>query len=148
MVFKKWHKPVKKGEKITENVVENEVKNEQNVGTTVVENEISNEVENELTNIQQEVKNEQIREPVEQTENTKNIMWTVWTNAVVRPKWQIKFEAQVAPVPMFKVPADIRQYLINNGLTTDVRRKDKEWLEKHNVDMEMVAKLKNFLTNM
>ncbi len=137
MVFKKWHKPIKKGEKM----VENEVKNEENVGTTVVENEISNEVENELTNIQQEVKNEQ-------TENTQNIMWTVWTNAVVRPKWQIKFEAQVAPVPMFKVPADIRQYLINNGLTTDVRRKDKEWLEKHNVDMKMVAKLKNFLTNM
>ena len=39
MVFKKWHKPVKKGEKVNEI----EVKNEENVGTTVVENEIKDE---------------------------------------------------------------------------------------------------------
>ncbi len=47
---------------------------------------------------------------------------------------------------MFKLPEDIRRYLINNGLTSDVYKKDKERLEKHNVDMKMVEKLKQFLT--
>jgi hypothetical protein len=47
---------------------------------------------------------------------------------------------------MFKLPADIRQYLINNGFTSDVYKKDKEWLEKHHADMKMIEKLKNFLT--
>lgn len=44
------------------------------------------------------------------------------------------------------LPADIRRYLQSNGLSSDVFKKDKEWLEKHNVDMEMVDKLKKFLT--
>jgi hypothetical protein len=65
---------------------------------------------------------------------------------VVKAKGRIKFEAQVAPMPMFKLPADIRQYLINNGFTSDVYKKDKEWLEKHHADMKMIEKLKNFLT--
>ena len=47
---------------------------------------------------------------------------------------------------MFMVPAEIRNYLTKKGLTTDVWKKDKEWLEKHNVDMEIVEKLKQFLT--
>lgn len=44
------------------------------------------------------------------------------------------------------LPDEIRRYLINHGLTSDVYKKDKEWLEKHHVDMEMVEKLKQFLT--
>jgi hypothetical protein len=43
------------------------------------------------------------------------------------------------------LPEDIRNYLIKKGLTTSVWQKSKEWLEKHNVDMEMVEKLKKFL---
>jgi hypothetical protein len=31
-------------------------------------------------------------------------------------------------------------------LTTEVYKKSKEWLEKHNVDLKMVEKLKDFLT--
>ena len=46
---------------------------------------------------------------------------------------------------MFMVPEDIRNYLIKKGLTTNVYLKSKEWLEKHNVDLEMVEKLKKFL---
>ena len=65
---------------------------------------------------------------------------------VEKPKGRIVFEAQVAPYPMFKLPDDIRRYLINNGLTSDVYKRDKERLEKHHVDMEMVEKLKKFLT--
>lgn len=47
---------------------------------------------------------------------------------------------------MFKLPEDLRRYLVSKGLTTDVYKMDKEWLEKHNVDMEMIEKLKKFLT--
>jgi hypothetical protein len=65
---------------------------------------------------------------------------------VVKPVWRIKFEAQVAPVPMFMLPVEIRKYLQSHWLSSDVFKKDKEWLEKHNVDMEMIEKLKKFLT--
>jgi hypothetical protein len=67
---------------------------------------------------------------------------------VAKPKGRIAFEAQVAPVPLFRLPADIRQYLINNGFSSDVYKKDKERLEKHNADMEMINRLKDFLTHL
>jgi hypothetical protein len=60
--------------------------------------------------------------------------------------WRIKFEAQVAPYPMFMLPEDIRKYLIKKWFNSEIYKKDKEWLEKHNVDMEIVEKLKQFLT--
>ena len=83
---------------------------------------------------------------VEPKKVKEEVLGKIWDAPVVKPKGRIKFEAQVAPYPMFKLPEDIRRYLINNWLTSDVYKKDKEWLEKHNVDMKMVEKLKNFLT--
>lgn len=84
--------------------------------------------------------------------NNVKVSWEIvwnWTKTIVQqPKWRIKFEAAVAPVPMFKLPADIRQYLINKWFGTNVWRKDKEWLEKHWADMEMIEKLKKFLTGL
>jgi hypothetical protein len=44
------------------------------------------------------------------------------------------------------LPDDIRRYLVSHGLNSNVYKMDKEWLEKHNVDPEMVEKLKKFLT--
>lgn len=73
------------------------------------------------------------------------VLGDVGGSKIVKPVGKIRFEAQVWPYPMFMVPAEIRNYLIKKGLTTNVRQKDKEWLEKHNVDMEMVEKLKQFL---
>ena len=137
MPFKKWQKPPKKWQKLSEvQTVETkeEVKVEfetvetETVGTTVLENEIS-----KIENI--EVKN-----------SPDGLIWDVGGSSVIKPKGRIVFEAQVAPVPMFKMPKEIREYLTNNGFSTDLWKKDKEWLEKHNVDMEMVEKLKKFLT--
>lgn len=73
------------------------------------------------------------------------VLGDVGGSKIVKPVGKIRFEAQVWPYPMFMVPAEIRNYLIKKGLTTNVRQKDKEWLEKHNVDLEMVEKLKQFL---
>lgn len=74
------------------------------------------------------------------------IVGSKWRTTVQPPKWRIMFEAQVAPVPMFKLPDEIRRYLESNWLPTTIWQWDKEKLEKRHVDMKMVEKLKAFLS--
>lgn len=130
MTFKKWQKPPKKWEKLQEVEVKAPVIEEETPVSTVIENEIS-----------------EVEEPKVKKSSDK-IIWNIWNTVVAKPKGRIAFEAQVAPVPLFKLPADIRQYLINNGFSSDVYKKDKERLEKHNADMEMINRLKDFLTHL
>jgi len=139
MTFKKWQKPPKKWQKISEI----EVKNEEKVVDTVVENGISDVEDLSGTIIQTE---KEIG--LKKSGKWEKIIWNIWNTVVAKPKGRIAFEAQVAPVPLFKLPADIRQYLINNGFSSDVYKKDKERLEKHNADMEMINRLKDFLTHL
>lgn len=127
-------------ESVENEVVETPVVEEETIGTTVVENEINDIIDAELNNVKEEEK--------KVSKKKDKVIWTVGDTVVTKPKGQIAFEAQVAPVPMFKIPADIRQYLMNNGFTTDVYKKDKEWLDEHNVDMEMIDRLKDFLTRL
>lgn len=137
MPFKKWQKPPKKWQKLSE--VQAIEKNEEvkvEFETVEIETPVSTVIENEISKI----------ENVEVKNSPDGLIWNVWESVVVKPKGRIVFEAQVAPVPMFKMPEDVREYLTNNWFTTDLWKKDKEWLEKHNVDMEMVEKLKKFLT--
>ena len=119
-------------EEITEEPVKTPVVEEENVVTTVVEKEISNV------------------EPIGMTKS--QVKWEIVGNwgrtTVQQPRWRIKFEAQVAAVPLFKLPDDIRRYLVSNWLPTTVWKWDKEKLEKHHVDMKMINKLKEFLSNM
>ena len=76
------------------------------------------------------------------------IVWN-WTRTTVQqPKGRIKFEAQLAAVPLFKLPEDIRRYLVSNWLPTTVWKWDKEKLEKRKVNLDMVEKLKKFLSSM
>ena len=114
--------------------------------STVVENEISDaeDLGGTIINAEQEIV---LKKTTKWTKYKKSkVIWTIgWTN-VEKPVWRIKFEAQVAPYPLFMLPEDIRKYLIRNGFTSNLYLKDKEWLEKHNVDMEIVEKLKKFLT--
>lgn len=127
-------------ESVENEVVETPVVEEKTIGTTVVENEINDIIDAELNNVKEEEK--------KVSKKSDKVIWTVGDTVVTKPKGRIVFEAQVAPVPMFKIPADIRQYLMNNGFTTDVYKKDKEWLDAHNVDMEMIDRLKDFLTHL
>ncbi len=70
-----------------------------------------------------------------------------WTSTMYQaPKWRIKFEAQVAPIPMFLLPIHIQKYLLSKWFGTNIWKKDKEWLEKHNVDMKIVEDLKKFIS--
>lgn len=152
MAAKKSWRWTKKSTKKSEKTVEKVVENVTNTGTTVVENEISDVVDAVLNNVP--VEEENVSENSEWKKvwftrrelKKEKVLWEIWGSVVTKPKWRIVFEAQVAPFPMFKLPEDLRRYLISKGLTTDVYKMDKEWLEKHNVDMEMVEKLKKFLT--
>jgi len=98
-------------------------------------------------NTQNSVKNVEENKAQEVVEKkAQKILGDVGGSVITKPQGRIRFEAQVAPVPMFMLPADIRLYLQSHGLSSDVYKRDKEWLEKHNVDMSMVDKLKKFLT--
>lgn len=114
--------------------------------STVVENEISDDEIPSGTVFQDE---EEIflKKSTKWTKYKKSkVIWDIGWTKVEKPVWRIKFEAQVAPFPLFMLPEEIRRYLISHWLTSEVYKKDKEWLEKHNVDMEIVEKLKQFLT--
>lgn len=145
MPAKKWtskKKAVKNVEKIEEKTPEIE---ETSVDT-VVENEIS-DVENESGTIPQTAEKILFKKSDLKGKKEKSkVIWTIGWTEVKQSEWRIRFEAQVQPFPLFMLPDDIRKWLVSNGLTSDVYTKDKEWLEKHNVDMEMVEKLKKFLT--
>lgn len=138
MTFKKWQKPPKKGEKMknVENEVQNVVKNvEEEITTPVVEEEtpVTTVAEEEITT----PKHVKVKD---------RLLGEVGGSKITKSKGWIRFEAQVWAYPMFLVPAEIRNYLVKRWFTTNVYKKDKEWLEKHNVDMEIVEKLKQFLS--
>lgn len=143
MVFKKWNKAASKKKKIevTAEDFKKTVKalEEETPVSTVVENEITDDEIPAWTVIAEE-------QPVFIKRKISNKIWEIWWSAVSKPKGRIRFEAQVAPFPMFKLPDDIRRWLVNNWYSSDVYKKDKEWMEKHHVDMKMVEKLKEFLT--
>lgn len=129
MVFKKWHKPAnkKKVEEVKE--VKVEAVEEETPVTSVVENEIKGVEKSGVTKAS--------------ADEIGNVSWTV---VHMQPRG-IRFETYKSPVPIFKIKdEEIRQWLVNKGYGTDVYKKDKEWLEKHHVDMKMVEKLKQYLS--
>lgn len=142
MTFKKWQKPPKKWEKLQEVEVKAPVIEEETPVSTVIENEIDDTEIPAWTAFQEEEEIFVKKQPKDK------VIGSIWNTVVAKPKGRIAFEAQVAPVPLFRLPADIRQYLINNGFSSDVYKKDKERLEKHNADMEMINRLKDFLTHL
>lgn len=103
--------------------------------TTIPQNTKKNVQTAEPKNVQERVEKQ-----------AQKIIGDVGGSVITKPQWRIKFEAQVAPFPMFLLPDHIRRYLIRNGFTSELYKKDKEWLEKHNVDMDIVNDLKKFLT--
>ena len=136
---------IKKKVKEVKNV-ENEAKMEENPVSFVEENKISDAEITSGTTVhsEQEIG---LKKSTKWTKYKKSkVIWDIGWTKVEKPVWRIKFEAQVAPYPLFMLPEDIRKYLVRNGFTSNIYLKDKEWLEKHNVDMEIVEKLKQFLT--
>lgn len=60
--------------------------------------------------------------------------------------WFIRTQTYRNPIPMYKLPQDLQQYLLNKGFGTNVWEKDKAWLEKHKADPKMIEKLKAFIS--
>lgn len=148
MAAKKWwwtwktKKSIKKETKMVEKAPEID----ENAVSTVVENEISDDEIQSGTTFQSE-EEIFIKKSTKGTKYKKSkVIWDIGWTKVEKPVWRIKFEAQVAPYPLFMLPEDIRKYLIRKWFNSEIYKKDKEWLEKHNVDMEIVEKLKQFLT--
>ena len=119
-------------EEAIEEITEEPVVEEESPVTTAIESKITDEEQVMFTRSQ--LKGE--------------IVGSKWRTTVQAPRWRIKFEAQIAAVPLFKLPEDIRRYLVSNWLPTTVWQWDKEKLEKRKVDMKMVEKLKEFLSSM
>ena len=119
---------------------------DENAVSTVVENEIS-DVEIPSGTVFHDEEEIFLKKSTKGTKYKKSkVIWDIGWTKVEKPVWRIKFEAQVAPYPLFMLPEDIRKYLIKKWFNSEIYKKDKEWLEKHNVDMEIVEKLKQFLT--
>ncbi len=144
MASKKWwsSKKTKKEVKIEEKVAEIE----ETPVNTVVENEISDAEDLSGTIVHAEEEIGLKKSDLKGKKEKSKVIWEIGWTEVKKPMWRIKFEAQVAPYPMFMLPEHIRKYLINHGFTSELYKKDKEWLEKHKVDMNIVEDLKKFLT--
>lgn len=67
-------------------------------------------------------------------------------NPVRQKQGFIRTVSLKSPIPMYQLPEDIQQYLKNMCFWTNVYLMDKEWLEKHNADMNMIKKLKDFIS--
>ena len=142
ITIKKKVKEVEKTPEIDEKIAEIE----ENPVSFVEENEISDDEIPSGTIVHSE---EEIflKKTTKWTKFKKSkVIWDIGWTKVEKSVWRIRFEAQVAPYPLFMLPEEIRRYLVSHGLTSEVYKKDKEWLEKHNVDLEIVEKLKKFLT--
>ena len=58
----------------------------------------------------------------------------------------IKTKAYNTPVCLYELPDDIRTYLTNMWWWTNVYEKWEEWLIRHNADMDIIEKLKKFIS--
>lgn len=142
ITIKKKVKEVEKTPEIDEKITEIE----ENPVSFVEENEIS-DVEIPSGTVFHDEEEIFVKKTTKWTKFKKSkVIWDIGWTKVEKPVWRIKFEAQVAPYPLFMLPEDIRKYLIKKWFNSEIYKKDKEWLEKHNVDMEIVEKLKQFLT--
>lgn len=70
-----------------------------------------------------------------------------WWKEVHQAINTIKMKAVRWPISHRELPEDIQRWLRNKWYGTNIYTKDKEWLEKHNVDMGMIEKLKKFISD-
>lgn len=99
------------------------------------------EEEKEEKTLKEELK--KVKENMEKLED--EIGKANW-NPVFQKTAFIKTVALKTPIPMYKLPEKFRTYLQNMGFGTNVYEKDKERLEKHGADMEIINELKQYLS--
>jgi hypothetical protein len=59
----------------------------------------------------------------------------------------LKVKSVMTPVNKRELPRHLQVWLTNKGYGTNVYLESKEWLEKHNVDMDKIEELKKFIND-
>lgn len=88
---------------------------------------------------------DQIDKEIEKVEEKMEILGKV-KSPVYQKSSFIKTKAYNTPVCLYELPEDIRTYLTNMWWGTNVYEKGEEWLVKHWADMEIIEKLKKFIS--
>lgn len=144
-------KATKKAAKAVE--VKEEVVVEEEVKSNVVE--LGAEENPAEMNIEADATTEpwEIEEPIPEEKLDKEIKKAeemMVIGKVRKPIYQkssfIKTKVLKTPLCLYELPEDIRRYLTNKGWGTNVYLKGEEWLVKHNADMNMIEKLKKFIS--
>ena len=99
---------------------------------------------NEISESETEKEVEMVAEQMEKKDEVR-IIGNV-KRPVIQKSAFIKTKSYSTPVPMYEIPEDIRRYLLNKWFGTNVYEKGREWLEAHNADMEIIEKLKKFIS--
>lgn len=81
-------------------------------------------------------------EPVKKSD----VIWKIKGGKAVHQKWFLRMKAVRWPIDKSKLPEDIQKWLTNKGYGTNIYLRSKEELEKRHVDLEMVQKLKDFIS--
>lgn len=103
------------------------------------------EVKEEVKEDVVEEKHDEIEKKIAEVEEKMEKLWEV--NAPVYQQSSfIKTKVYTTPVPLYELPEDLRQYLINMWFWTNVYEKGEEWLHAHGADMEKIEELKKFIS--
>ena len=96
--------------------------------------------------VKQEVKEEkELDEVIAEVEEKMEQIGQVQTPVFQKSAF-IKTKVYTTPVPLYELPDELRQYLINMGFGTNVYEKGEEWLHAHWADMEKIEELKKFIS--
>ena len=139
--------------KITKKIEEKEVKPE--VKTEINEEaELDKALDNAIEESKKELEaktdldleeKDQIDKEIEKVEEKMEVLGRVRTPVYQKSSF-IKTKAYNTPVCLYELPEDIRTYLTNMWWWTNVYEKWEEWLVRHWADMEMIEKLKKFIS--
>lgn len=95
--------------------------------------------------IVEDIPDEQLDKEIEKVERSMNVIWQV-RNKVYQKSSFIKTKNLRSHPCNYELPDDIRKYLNNKWWWSNVYLKGEEWLVKHNADMKMIEKLKDYLS--
>lgn len=96
--------------------------------------------------LKEEVKEEkELNEVIAEVEEKMEKIGQVQTPVFQKSAF-IKTKVYTTPVPLYEIPEELRQYLINMWFWTNVYEKGEEWLHAHGADMEKIEELKKFIS--
>lgn len=102
------------------------------------------EVKAEETATPEKVIKEELQK--EEKKEKSDVIWGLKGGKKVHQKGFLKIKAVRWPIDKRNLPEDIRKWLTNKGYGTNIYLRSKEELERRHVDLDMVEKLKEFIS--